>query len=145
MKGLRKWFLLAFVLTGFSTFSYSQVQYSRKYRVVAYKVGQPQVFSISNEVEIIPPMSLYIPNTFTPNGDGLNDTFGVAGEAIKDINIQIYNRWGQMIFESADGNRRWDGTYQGEKVPMGSYVYKVSVKGASGNREAKEGMLSVVF
>jgi gliding motility-associated-like protein len=145
MKGFRKWFLVAFVLTGFSTLSYSQVQYSRKYRVVAYKVGQPQVFSISNEVEIIPPMSLYIPNTFTPNGDGLNDTFGVAGEAIKDINIQIFNRWGQLIFESADGNRRWDGTYQGEKVPMGSYVYKVSVKGASGNREAKEGMLSVVF
>ena len=144
MKGLRKWFLLAFVLTGFSTLSFSQVQYSRKYRVVAYKVGQPQVFSISNEVEIIPPMSLYIPNTFTPNGDGLNDTFGVAGEAIKDINIQIFNRWGQLIYETNDPEKGWDGRLNGEYVPAGAYVYYLKFDNVDDKFE-KIGTVTVIF
>ncbi len=123
----------------------AQVQYSRKYRVVAYKTGNPHVFSISNEVEIIPAMSLYIPNTFTPNGDGMNDTFGVAGEAIKDFKMQIYNRWGQLIFESSDANQRWDGKFGGDKVPEGSYVYKVTAQGATGKRETREGQLNVIL
>ncbi|HOS48836.1 MAG TPA: gliding motility-associated C-terminal domain-containing protein, partial [Bacteroidia bacterium] len=59
-----------------------------------------------NEVEIIPQMSFYIPNTFTPNGDGLNDTFGIAGEALKEFRMQIFNRWGQLVFESGNPNER---------------------------------------
>ncbi len=124
---------------------YAQVSVSRKYRVIAYKTGQPQVFSISNEVEIIPAMSLYVPNTFTPNGDGLNDTFGVAGEAIKDFRMQIFNRWGQLIFETSNANERWDGTYAGQKVPMGTYVYKVSASSPNGQRQNKEGNLNVIL
>jgi gliding motility-associated-like protein len=123
----------------------AQVQFSRKYRLVAYKSGQPQVFSISNEVEIVPPLSLYIPNSFTPNGDGLNDTFGVAGEGIKDFSIQIYNRWGQLVFQASDANNRWDGTYNGQKVPSGSYVFKVSAKDQTGKRELKEGQINIIF
>lgn len=123
----------------------AQVSVSRKYRVIAYKTGQPQVFSISNEVEIIPAMTLYIPNTFTPNGDGLNDTFGVAGEAIKDFKMQIFNRWGQLIYESSNANERWDGTYGGQKVPMGTYVYKVTASSPNGQRQNKEGNLNVIL
>lgn len=123
----------------------AQVSLGRKYRVIAYKGGQPMVFSISNEIEIIPAMTLYVPNTFTPNGDGLNDTFGVAGEAIKDFNMQIFNRWGQLIFETSNANERWDGTYLGVKVPMGTYVYKVTASSPAGLKQNKEGNLNVIM
>jgi len=123
----------------------AQVSASRKYRVIAYKTGQPQVFSISNEVEIVPAISFYIPNTFTPNGDGMNDTFGIAGEGVQEFKMQIFNRWGQMIYESANANDRWDGTFQGVKVPMGTYIYKVSAKGLTGQRQNKEGNVNVIL
>jgi gliding motility-associated-like protein len=113
--------------------------------VIAYKSGDPTVFSISNEAEIVPPMALYIPNTFTPNGDGMNDSFGVAGEAIQEFNIQVYNRWGQKVFESADANGRWDGSYQGQKAPEGSYVYKLSAKGIDGKRITREGQVNLIL
>ncbi|MBK7681910.1 MAG: gliding motility-associated C-terminal domain-containing protein [Bacteroidetes bacterium] len=123
----------------------AQVSASRKYRVLAYKAGQPQVFSISNEVDIVPAISFYIPNTFTPNGDGMNDTFGIAGEGVQDFKMQIFNRWGQMIYESANANDRWDGTFQGVKVAMGTYIYKVSAAGPTGQRQNKEGNVNVIL
>ncbi|MBK9638415.1 MAG: gliding motility-associated C-terminal domain-containing protein [Bacteroidetes bacterium] len=48
-------------------------------------------------MDIVPAISFYIPNTFTPNGDGMNDTFGIAGEGVQDFSMQIFNRWGQLI------------------------------------------------
>jgi gliding motility-associated-like protein len=123
----------------------AQVSLSRKYRVIAYKTGSPQIFSVSNEVDIIPNMSIYIPNTFTPNGDGLNDTFGVAGEAIQDFDMKIFNRWGQLIYETTNANERWDGTFLGQKVPSGTYVYKVSASSPSGKRQNKEGSVNVIM
>lgn len=133
------------ILLGSIGTSEAQVSVSRKYRVIAYKTGSPQIFSVSNEVNIVPNMSIYIPNTFTPNGDGLNDTFGVAGEAIQEFNIKIFNRWGQLIFESSNANERWDGTYLGQKVPMGTYVYKVTASSPNGMRQNKEGNINVVM
>lgn len=123
----------------------AQVSVSRKYRVIAYKTGAPQIFSVSNEVDIIPNMSIYIPNTFTPNGDGLNDTFGVAGEAILEFNMKIFNRWGQLIYETSNANDRWDGTFLGEMVPSGTYVYKVTASSPNGKRQNKEGSVNVIM
>jgi len=128
-----------------SGISYGQVNESRKYRVIAYKAGQPDVFSVSNEVDVVPGMALFIPNAFTPNGDGLNDTFGVSGEAIKDFNLKIFNRWGEVIFESNNVKDRWDGTYMEEKVPEGSYVYMVTAAGANGKRHSREGNVKVIL
>lgn len=102
---------------------------ANKYRVTAFQKGNNQVRSVSNEVEIIPAALLYIPNAFTPNDDGLNDTFGAIGEGITEYNIQIYNRWGELIFESNDIKTQWDGNYHNEIVPMGVYVYKISARG----------------
>lgn len=125
--------------------AHAQVSASRKYRVLAYKAGQPQIFSVSNEVNIVPAISFYIPNTFTPNGDGMNDTFGIAGEGIQEFNMQIFNRWGQLIFETGSASNRWDGTFQGQKVPMGTYVYKASATGPTGQKQNKEGNVNVIL
>lgn len=123
----------------------AQVQAGKKYRVIAYKTGQPHITSVSNEVIIVPAMSIYVPNTFTPNGDGLNDTFGVAGEAIEEFRMQVFNRWGQLVFESKNAMDRWDGTYLGEAVPMGTYVYKITAATAKGGRQLKEGQVNVIL
>lgn len=140
-------FLFAIVIlitaAGFDAFAQSS-QYSRKYRVVAYKFGNPQVWSMSNEVEVIPSMTLYIPSSFTPNGDGMNDLFGVYGQAIKEFNMKVYNRWGQMIFESGNLSDQWDGTYLGEPVQEGAYVYTVSATGPKGNKSLRNGTVTVV-
>ena len=95
MKSSFRIYYLMVLLSLLISTAFSQVQYSRKYRITGYKNGNPLVYSISNEAEVIPAMTIYIPNTFTPNGDGLNDTFGVTGEAIKEFSLIIYNRWGQ--------------------------------------------------
>lgn len=125
--------------------SYSQVQPGRTYRVIAYKKGDLAVQSVSNEVTIVPTMTVYIPNTFTPNGDGLNDTFGVSGEAIKEFSMQIFDRWGKLVFETDDANKRWDGTIEGEKASMGTYIYRVTAKGPGYGRQTKEGNFNLIM
>jgi gliding motility-associated-like protein len=114
------------------------VDAASRYRVTAYQKGNDQIMSVSNEVGVVPPIALYIPNAFTPNGDGLNDTFGPVGEGITDYSMQIFNRWGNLIFESNDMNVQWDGNYHNEIAPTGTYVYKLSAKGPSTNGKSKK-------
>ncbi len=68
--------------------------------------------------------NVYIPNAFTPNGDGLNDFFQVfTACAWLDYHLLIYDRWGSLIFESKDPMRNWDGNYLGEELPQSVFVY----------------------
>lgn len=109
-----------------------------EYRVTAYQKGNSEIMSISNIFEIVPAAVLYIPNAFTPNSDGLNDTFGAVGEGIIEYNMQIFDRWGNLIFESNDMKVQWDGTYHNELVPNGVYVYKIDAKGPAINGNFKK-------
>jgi gliding motility-associated-like protein len=75
---------------------------------------------------------IFIPNVFTPNGDGENDIFAVevAGELNDCSDLKIYNRWGQIIFISTGGNTKWDGyTNVGLAVPEGTYFFVVEING----------------
>lgn len=110
----------------------------KKYRVTAYQKNNNRVVSVSNEVKINPAAVLYIPNAFTPNGDGLNETFGPKGEGITEFNMQIFDRWGILIFESNDLTVQWDGYIQQAKAPIGVYVYKISAKGQSDDGNSKK-------
>ncbi len=67
----------------------------------------------------------YAPNAFTPNGDGLNDEFGIVGQyaAIDRFRMYIFNRWGELIFKSDEPSIKWDGTYKGDQAPSGVYTY----------------------
>lgn len=77
--------------------------------------------------------SVYFPNTFTPDNDGLNDVFSGMGEDIKFYELRIFTRWGQMIFETTDPTMGWNGKFEGELVPQDVYVwiadYKTSCTG----------------
>ena len=70
-----------------------------------------------------------IPNAFSPNGDGINDTWRiVAIETYPDPEITIFNRYGQTIFRSKGYSRPWDGTFNGKKLPTGTYYYIIDLK-----------------
>jgi gliding motility-associated-like protein len=79
-------------------------------------------------VEITPCQDevIWIPSAFTPNGDNRNDIFRVMGNiSSKEFSLQIYNRWGELIFESNDVEIGWNGTYKGTLVQDDIYTYKV--------------------
>lgn len=69
---------------------------------------------------------LDIPNAFTPNGDNLNDEFGILGDNYELNYFRIYNRWGELVFESTTKGQAWDGTYKGENADQGVYTWVVS-------------------
>lgn len=77
--------------------------------------------------ELCPP-SIYIPNAFTPNNDGINDSFIIKGKNIIDFSIKIFDRWGEEIFHSFDVNNGWDGTYRGINCPIGTYYWTLSYR-----------------
>lgn len=66
---------------------------------------------------------IFVPNTFTPNGDGLNDKLFVRGDYIDELEFYIYNRWGQLVFETRDKNVGWDGTFKGELLRTDVFGY----------------------
>jgi gliding motility-associated-like protein len=76
-------------------------------------------------VLIRPEYSIYIPNAFTPDGDGLNDAFRLVYAGIENFSLRIYDRFGQEIFSGTDPLTGWDGQYKGQPCPVGTYVYKI--------------------
>jgi len=119
-------------------------EYTAKYRVTAVSKTDNDICSVSNTVEVNPELYMYVPNAFTPNDDGLNDSFGALGYGVKDYHLVIYNRWGQLIFESDKQTDQWDGTYHGYKAPVGSYVYSIDSTGYYHDSFHKEGTVSIV-
>jgi len=79
---------------------------------------------------------VFLPNAFTPNGDGRNDYFEITGKGLIPTWLVIYNRWGEMIYDSHTTgiHNRWDGRYQGEIVPEGLYTYLFRYENKTGNR-----------
>jgi gliding motility-associated-like protein len=75
------------------------------------------------------PTKLFLPNVFTPNGDQRNDVFGVLGNDIVSMHLQVHNRWGALIFETFDQNVMWDGQYRGADAPTGVYTWILSFEG----------------
>jgi gliding motility-associated-like protein len=69
---------------------------------------------------------LYIPNSFTPNDDGINDLFRAIGSDITEFELRIFNRWGEEIRAMSDPAEAWDGRYGGEPVPVGVYTYRLA-------------------
>lgn len=93
--------------------------------------------TITKEIVILPEVIIYAPNTFTPDGDEFNQTWRIYIEGIDEFNfeLQIFNRWGEVIWESHDVNASWDGTYNGQLVPQGTYTWTVSAKETISDRK----------
>ncbi len=83
-----------------------------------------------------PDPALLVPKAFSPNGDNLNDKFGVVADtsvlsnlSFSNFRMDVYNRWGEKVFESDDILQRWDGSYKGKAVPTGVYLYIILYEG----------------
>lgn len=74
------------------------------------------------------PSAIFIPNTFTPNGDGINDIFIPVGKNIATMHLYVFDRWGNQLFESDNPNMGWDGTYGGSVVKNDIYVWRLAYK-----------------
>ena len=82
----------------------------------------------------------YIPNSFTPNGDGRNDVFTISGATIcEEVELLIYDRWGRMVYQTKDLSAAWDGTSHGRDVAPGVYVYFLK-----GKEYSRKGTITVI-
>lgn len=88
------------------------------------------VDSIVREVFVIEDVILFAPNTFTPNGDGFNQTWRVHFQGIDDhsFELMIFDRWGEMVLHSFDEEQGWDGSYKGQIVQGGTYSYVINAR-----------------
>jgi gliding motility-associated-like protein len=68
---------------------------------------------------------IFVPNTFTPNGNATNPTFMAYGDGIVKFQMRIFDRWGNLLYETTDINAGWDGRYKGKVVQVDSYVYVI--------------------
>ena len=85
-------------------------------------------------IELLPPLVLTIPNTFTPNGDGINDLWEIHGLAFyPNCEITVYNRYGSLVYKSKGYSKSWDGNYNGAPLPSSTYYYIID----PGNKNPK--------
>lgn len=95
---------------------------------------------------ILGPVILYVPNAFTPNNDGINDAFRVYGNGITQFEIIIFNRWGEVVYQSNDIEQFWNGSHQsgGHYVPDGMYSYVIKLKGQNTDAFERRGHINVM-
>jgi len=88
---------------------------------------------------------VYVPSAFTPNNDGKNDVFRVtAADNYKRFKLLVYNRWGQVIFETADINKGWDGRFRDVQLASDVYVYYLEIVTASNKKVSKKGTITLI-
>lgn len=87
---------------------------------------------------------VYIPNSFTPNGDGRNDVLRVYSNVIRSMKIVIFNQWGEKVYESTDQNMAWDGTFKNKPQPSGVYIYVAEIIINTGEKISRKGSINLV-
>jgi gliding motility-associated-like protein len=104
----------------------------------------------SIRITVIDPESIecgdiLLPSAFTPNGDGLNDGFGISNIfATGDLlSLEVFDRWGNIVFRTNDVRGKWDGFYKGQAVNPGVFLYKVQYK-CEGKENVKSGSVTVI-
>ena len=83
-------------------------------------------------------------NAFSPNGDGINDVVFVEGAGIVTLDFKIYNRWGELVFESHDQSVGWDGYYKGVLQEVNAYAYVVYATFINGTNKSLKGNITLL-
>lgn len=99
--------------------------------------------TVSYRVKVNPLFTFYVPNSFTPDGNGINDEFFGLGQGYSSYSMYIYDRWGELIFESNDPEYTWDGTYKGQQVQQGTYVYRFYILDWQGHDHQYKGIVTL--
>ena len=89
------------------------------------------------DIQVIPDYDLFIPNAFTPNNDGNNDFFEIFGNkaAMRFVSVEVFDRWGEKVFEANGPDFEWDGTYKGKLMPTGVFVYAIHISFSDGHSD----------
>ena len=87
---------------------------------------------------------VFVPNAFSPNGDGKNDILYVRGEIIQEVVFKVYDRWGEKVFETTDLSHGWDGTFRGQPCEPGVYDYHLQVTCLGMKRYFKKGNVTLL-
>ncbi|MDA9267636.1 PKD domain-containing protein [Salibacteraceae bacterium] len=95
--------------------------------------------NISKRVNVERLQTIFIPSSFTPNGDGVNDFFEVYGADLQEVKLWIFDRWGNELFYGEDDLARWDGKIEGKLLPIGAYAYVLVYKQSDQIRQKKSG------
>lgn len=121
-----------------------------------YSVNRPGVYKVkvtnvcgnkTDSIEIYDrcDFPVFIPNAFTPNRDNRNDDFGVPFQnKNRLISLKVFNRWGQIVFETNTVQKRWDGTYKNQELKTDIFVYYLEMQGLSGNKITQKGKLMLI-
>jgi gliding motility-associated-like protein len=120
------------------------------YRIIAHR-NIPATDSMATDVTSMSNMActpshlfVWVPNVFSPNGDGVNDVFTIKGLYIKECRMRIYDRWGTKVFESNDINNGWNGRYKNGKPLMDAYKFMIYVKGVNNDEKYINGNVTVL-
>ncbi len=101
--------------------------------------------SVTKPLLITEPYNFYLPNIFTPNGDSINDKFFVVATGITRFRMSIFNRWGELIYESFDIYEGWDGSSKtGQDASAGVYIVIVDYVTADGKEERRDGHVTLI-
>ena len=97
--------------------------------VYTLQVSSVEGCRASDEVLVKLLKQIKVPNAFSPNGDGINDTWVIQYlESYPDCTVDVYNRYGQVVFHSTGYNRPWDGRVSGQALPVGTYYWVINPK-----------------
>ncbi len=130
--------------TSYTMLLADQVEQTITFTVWAIPVTNGVAYSRSNILTFERDPIIAIPNSFTPNGDGLNDKFVISGKFIKSYEMQIFNRWGEALFQTTDLENGWDGTSKNKKIATGNYAYWIRVKDLNGNEHIRTGSILIL-
>lgn len=95
-------------------------------------------------IEVTPDIRFWIPNAFTPNSSGLNDVFMPITEGIAQYHFMIFDRWGQLVFDTTEQTKGWDGKFKRENCPEDVYIYKIELMDIKGNDKSYIGHVTLV-
>ncbi|HEY9044807.1 MAG TPA: T9SS type B sorting domain-containing protein, partial [Ohtaekwangia sp.] len=115
-----------------------------QYIIYTYANDGTVTQSVSNELELIKQPNLFYPTGFTPNSDGLNDTFSVIGQFVSTFEMKVFNRWGEMMYSTEDIHTGWDGTYRGVLMPEATYVFRAKITDFAGRTFDRSGSFFLI-
>ena len=115
-----------------------------RYRIKTNINSTTGLVSYSNVLEVERRFRIFVPNAFTPNGDGLNDTFEPKAIFVQSYNMVVYNRLGKVVFQSKEITQGWDGTFNGKEASSDVYVYTIELVDTQGNEFKTKGTFTLI-
>lgn len=120
-----------------------QSVYSTGYTLTVTEIGYGCETITGLDVTVGPPDPVFVPNIFTPNGDGFNDHVYVFGNNLEQIEFLIFDRWGEKVFETEDQTIGWDGVYKGVNARPGVYTWSLKGLYINGHRFSESGTVTL--